>query len=138
LNARVLFAGDADWASPSQKFKALLATSDYEPKASHRHVTNVTGELTGKGYRRRLIRNRSVKANEPRGCADCCADATVFEGLATTEAYKWVVIYREGPDDRRSDLICAIDMGHVELKDVGSHEIHWDGEAKEGRVFSLQ
>jgi hypothetical protein len=138
LNARVLFATDADWASPTQKFKVLLATSDYQPKASHRHVTDVTGELTGKGYKRKLVRNRSVRANEARNVADCCAAAIKLEGLATKESYQWLVVYREGPDDLRSDLICAVDMGHVPLTDVGTHEIRWDGAENEGRVFSLQ
>ena len=134
---KVMFAGDADWSSPSQKFGVLLATSEYEAKKSHRHVSDVDGELTGKGYERKVLKDRSIEANEADGRADCHASSVTFGKLATKEVYKWIVVYREGANDARSDLICAIDMGEVPLGGITEHEIRWDSQAKQGRVFSL-
>jgi hypothetical protein len=135
---KAMFAGDADWASPAQTYKALLAGGDYEPKASHRKVSDVEDELTGKGYERQTLHGRSIVANETDGRADCHAEAVTFGKLATKESYRWLVVYRERDSDARSELVCAVDMDEVSLAGISEHTIRWDGEEKQGRVSSLR
>jgi hypothetical protein len=135
--SRTMFACDTDWSSPTQTFKVLLASSDYEPRKSHAHVSDVDGELTGGGYARQTLKNRAVYANEDDGRADCHANAVKFANLATAESYRWIVVYREGKSDATSDLICAIDMAKVPLKDIETHTVEWDSQHGSGRVFSL-
>jgi hypothetical protein len=132
---KVVFATGCDWSAAGERFGVLLATSEYQPAITHRHVSDVDGELTGRGYKRRPLKGRSVWSTTTG--ADCCADATVFPNLKTKESYKWAIIYRERADDD-PDLIAACDMGHVDLSDSNEHTLFWDGQEKNGRVFSLQ
>ena len=136
IRGSVLFAGAGDWGSKTQTYRVLLATDEYKPDRKHRVVSQVTGELAGSGYVRKDLTGREVLAKDTSG--DCIADAVTFSGLRSVQTYRWAIIFRAGKTDSDSDLICAIDMDAVSLRAVTDHTIKWDGQAKSGRVFSIQ
>ena len=72
------------------------------------------------------------------GRVDCNADAVVLTNLKVFETYRWIIVYRDGLSAGRSDLICALDMGDVELKGVVAHTVKWAGGLLHGSVLSLK
>jgi hypothetical protein len=67
---------------------------------------------------------------------ECQADNPTFRDLRTAESYRWVIVFRAGPDDASSDLLGAIDMGmEVRLRGIEEHTVKWSAAA--GRVLSI-
>lgn len=136
-----MFCGSADWSSPTQTYRVLLATDEYKPSRTHRFVSEVTGELEGGGYQRQDLKGRAVLASDVTGAADCVADAVKFTKLRSTQTYRWAIVFRVGKTDKDSELICALDVDldggpGTTLRAVTEHTIRLGGES--GRVFSIQ
>jgi hypothetical protein len=135
--SKALFAGSGDWGSKSQSFGLLLASSKYTPDKRHKFVSDVSGEVTGMGYSRKSLTGRRVEDNDDDERADCFADSVTYTGLATPQSYQWAIVYRVGKTDAESELICALDMGDIPLKEISQHTIRWDGKKDNGRAFSI-
>ncbi len=132
---KAILVGTADWSNKSQSFKVLLASDEYFPKSTHKFVSDVVGELSTGGYKRQELTGRSIELAGDK--AQCLADSVVLKGLTTSAKYKWAVVFRQNLSDSDSDLICALDIGRVSLRNVSEHTIHWGGKSGRGPVFSL-
>lgn len=131
-----LIGGEVDWASKQHRFKLLLATSDYAPKATHKFVSVIEGELSGGGYGRQELVGRSIQTDDATGRVDFMADQVAFKKLSSSQRYQWIVLYRVMTSDEDADLLCALDMGSVSLRGIMEHTIKWDKQSN-GRVFSM-
>jgi hypothetical protein len=132
---KAILVGTADWSNAMQTFKVLLASDEYFPKSTHKHVSEVKGELSTGGYKRQELTGRSIELDGDK--AQCLADSVIFNGLKTSAKYKWVVVLRQNLSDSDSDLICALDMGRISLRNISEHTVNWGGKSGRGPVFSL-
>jgi hypothetical protein len=132
--------GEYDWRSAAgNTFRVLLATSSYTPALADNVVTVPAAfELSGGGYSRILsLTTRTVTQDDPNSRANYAADCPTWSGLTSTQSVKWAVVYRFGTNDADSDLICALDMGGVLLTGLTSWTLQFDGQATNGRIFSV-
>lgn len=134
---KLIVGGTTGWLSGST-YRLLLATVTYTPLTTHNVVSDVTNELSGGGYARKDITNRSQVEDDANNRADYKADNVSWTGLTSTQSFRWVVVYKFGTVDADSDLICALDMtvdiGFTGLTDF---TLKWDNQAANGRVFSI-
>lgn len=135
---KTILGGAADWTAGGQTYKVLLTTGTYTPNADDDFVSNVTNELSGGGYARATISNRSASEDTAGDKGDFKADNTTFSGLSSTQTVRWVVVFKDnGGADTANELICAIDLTSVNLTGLTDWTIKWDGQATNGRVFSI-
>ena len=82
---------------------------------------------------------RSVVEDDSGNKADAKADNTTFAGLSSSQTARWAVIYKFGTNDSDSDLIEALDLGAsgINLTGLSQLTLKWDGQASNGRLFSL-
>lgn len=131
--------GEYDWRTAAgNTYRVLLALAAYTPALADNVVSAVTNELAGGGYARIAnLTTRTVTQNDANSRADYAADCPTWSGLSSTQSVKWAIIYRFGTVDSDSDLICALDMGGVLLTGLTSWTLLFDGQATNGRVFSV-
>lgn len=136
---KTILGGSADWSDGAQTYRALLCTSAYVPTTNDDFVAAVTNELSGGGYVRQAVVNRSVVEDAANDRGNYVADNTQWTGLSSIERVKWVVVFKFNTNDADSELIAALDMGGagVDLTNLTEWTVRYDGQPLNGRVFSI-
>lgn len=136
---KAILGGSADWSSGAQTYRALLTTGAYVPNPDDDFVAAVTNELSGGGYARVDVVNRSIAENTVDDRADYMADNPQWTGLSSVETLRWLVLYRFNTNDGDNELIVALDAGALGINLTGLTEwtARLDGQLLNGRAFSI-
>ncbi len=124
-----------DWTGAT-KFRVLLATTTYVPSAAHAHVSDVTNEVAGGGYVRKLLATLTRAANGAN--FDYKAVAAVWTALTATFRYAIVYCDVNGSDasDATAWLVCVLDLTTQTIV-AGTFTLNFGG-ASPGAVFQVQ
>ncbi len=124
-----------DWTGAT-KFRVLLATTTYVPSAAHVFVADVTNEVVGGGYVRKLLATLTRAANGAN--FDYKAVASVWSALTATFRYAIVYCDVDGADgnDGTAWLVCALDLATQTIV-AGNFTLNYGG-ASPGAVFQAQ
>lgn len=136
-NAKKLLGnGSIDWASVGQTFRVLLASSSYVPDIdAHVFVSSVTNELSGGGYSRKDIVNRSIVIDTTTDRADYKGDNVTWTSLSVG-AVAWVILFKLVTNDSDSLLIAAFDITGTNTNGL-DFILRWDAQALNGTVFRV-
>jgi hypothetical protein len=129
--------GDAqlDWDAGGQIYRVLLATTSYVPdQDAHIFVSSVTNELSGGGYVRKDITNRTSVKDNVNNRTNWMADCPTWTTLTGT--WRWAIVYKFGTTDADSPLLRAIDLTAV-TSSGGDFLLRWDGQTSNGAVFRI-
>lgn len=107
-------AGDLDWDLDT--IKVMLVTATYAPNADHNYVSEVTNELSGTGYVRKTLANKTVTKNVTNDRAELDADDVVWTGISAGTVGAAVVFEDLGGADTANPLI-----GYVDLADTATN-----------------
>ena len=129
--------GTHDWDSGAQTYRVLFTTAAYTPNADHNFVSEVTNELSGGGYARQDLANRSVVQDDANDRADYKADTVAFTGLTNGQTARYAVVLRHVTNDADSPLVAAIDLGAGGVVMTGDLSFRWDSNPTNGRIFSI-
>jgi len=136
---KVAANGANGWYNGSATYRVLLVTSAYTPNPDHNFVSDVSAnELSGGGYARKDITTRTVVQDNTNDRADYKGDNPAWTGLASTQTFRYAIVYRFGTTDADSELITWIDIGASgrDLTGVSNYSILWDNQPANGRIFS--
>lgn len=101
--------GTIDW--DNHTVKAMLVGDTYTPDKDHNFVADVVAaELSGTGYDRKTLANKTVTQDDVNDVAKVDADDITWTGIQAGTA-KGMVIYKEETTDADSVLIAYIDEG---------------------------
>jgi hypothetical protein len=118
-----------------QTYRVLLATTSYVPdQDNHIFVSSVTNELSGGGYVRKDITNRTASKDNANNRTDWLADCPTW--TAITGTWRWAVVYKLVTNDADSLLIRAIDLTAV-TSSGGDYLLRWDGQTSNGAVIRV-
>lgn len=98
------------WSSGDARI--LLLTSAYTFDQAHNDIADLTGELSGSGYARRVLTNKVRVKNNTDHRIDYTADTVVFPTLglgAGTPAFA-VIFDQAGGSDALRELLCCITL----------------------------
>lgn len=127
--------GAFDWDAPGQTYRVLLATTAYTPdQDAHQFVSSVTNELSGGGYVRKDITNRTISLDAANNRSNWMADCPTWTTLTGT--WRWAIVYKFVTNDADSILMRAIDLTAV-TSSGGDFLLRWDGQTSNGAVFRI-
>ena len=134
-NAKMLIGnGTLNWTSGT--YRIALVTSTYTPDIdNHVYVSSITNELTGGNYVRKDTTNRTITVDSANDRADYKADNITWTAInaGTVGA---AILYKFNTNDADSQLIAYIDLTDT-VTNGGDFTIKWEGQASNGRIFSI-
>lgn len=114
----LLYGGQCPWTTGD--IRLLLTTSGYVPNVAHVDVADVTSELSGGGYVRKVLDRKTV------GSGNLDASDVVWSRLASAGEPKYAVLYWEGSGvDAGRELIGWLDLGVPKTPDGTDFRIRW-------------
>jgi hypothetical protein len=130
--------GTFDWDAGGQTYKVLLTTSSYTPSTAHDFANDVTNELSGTGYSRQTVANRTVTVDAINHRTDFGADNITWSAINTGTAPKYgVVIKDNGGADSANEIVWIIDLGTVAATNGGPLSIKWNNGVTAGTVWRM-
>lgn len=120
--------GTIDWDGDT--IKVMLVGETYTPDKDHNFVSEVVStELSGTGYERKSLENKTVVQDDVNDVAKVDADDITWESIQAGTA-KGMVVYKQGSSDTDSILIAYIDEGGFPVVSNGGDlimEFHSNG-----------
>lgn len=110
--AKILVDGTVDWDG-SPDVRAALVTSTYTPDKDHNTVSQLTNELSGGNYVRKVTASRVITENDASDRVELdLADITWTALQAAAGTPKYLILYlHDAGGDAASQLIAALDLG---------------------------
>lgn len=104
---RNLAAGAINLASAD--VRVLLVSSLYTFSADHNFVSDITNELSGTGYARKVLASKVVAEDDTNDRATFDADDLVWTGanFGTPDA---AIVYVHNASDAAAELICCLNL----------------------------
>lgn len=133
----LLSTGQLRWDLISETYRVLLVGSGYVPDLSnHVYVSAITDELTGNGYVRKAITDRSITPNATG--VDYVGASVRWSAIGPCSATPVAaVLFKANGTDATSPLIAYITVTPTPLRG-GAFLIRWNREAGFGALLSLQ
>jgi hypothetical protein len=136
-NAKKLLGdGTINW--PANTIRVALVTTAYTPDIdAHLYVSSITNELSGTGYSRKDLANKSVVVDNANDRADYKADNVTWTAISASGATAGAaVVYKFGTVDGDSPLIAYVDITDT-IMNGGDFTIKWDNQASNGAVIRV-
>lgn len=122
---RIIMDGVLDFAADA--VSVLLVDENHTPNIDHNTVSQVVAdELSGTGYSRKALANKSVTQNNTDDRAEWDADDVLWTEIDAGQAKAAILFRNEEATDAARDLIAYIDTGGFPVTTTGADlEIAW-------------
>jgi hypothetical protein len=106
----------------------LLVDTDYAPDPAHVFVADVAAqELSGTGYVRKTLANKSVSEDAANNRGEFTADPVVWTAINAGTA-KGAVLFKSTEDDATAELIAFFEFASPVATNGGDFTVNWSAE----------
>lgn len=135
---RMLSAGELRWDDAAENFSVLLVGAGYVPDlVNHQVVASVTNELSGSGYKRKLVTGRSVVRLPAEVQFVGASVRWASIGPCVPELAVAAVLFRKTGADINSSLVAYIKISPADIRRRGTLTVRWD-QRDPGALFKMR
>ncbi len=123
---KMLGNGDAIWGSTT--IGVILVASGYTPDVDHNFVSDLTAELSGGNYVRKVLASKAVTENDTDDRFEYAATAVTWTALeaAAGSPTKAIIYDNTNGSDATRDLIAWIELQSPPVPNGGDYVVQWD------------
>ena len=126
---KMLGNGDTIWGT--QVIGVILVASGYTPDVDHNFVSDLTAELSGGNYVRKVLASKAVTENDTDDRFEYAATAVTWTALeaAAGSPTKAIIYDNTNGSDATRDLIAWIELQSPPVPNGGDYVVQWDQSA---------